>query len=65
MITVRGSQETLLHHGVYVSCFSSADVIFTVLVAVFVRVVEKQLVQNRHTSVYVNAVPLEIRTVLH
>lgn len=64
MITVRGSQEALLHHGVYVTCFSSVDVIFRVRLAVFVRVVEKQLVPKRHTSVHVTVVPVEIRTVL-
>ena len=64
MITVCGSQETLIHHGVYVACFSSADVIFKVRVAVLVRVVEKQLFEERHTSAHVTAVPVETRTVL-
>ena len=54
----------LLHHDVYVSYFSPVDVIFRVRVAVFVRVVEKQLFQKRHTSVHFTVVPVEIRTVL-
>jgi len=63
VVTFRGSQETQLRLGVYI-LFSSAEVVFRVRVAVFVCVVEKQLVQKRHTLVHVTAVPVEIRTLL-